>query len=214
MKTLRSATGENAGATPRDWWDWWHSYNDIFQGVDRPILGSTTRYDCNVPYCRPPSNTPIVFIYGLCSCFAKGTPVWTSSGVAPIETIQVGDLVLAQNIETGELAYKPVLETSLRPVRPMLNLDFDGEIITSTRGHLFWIVGEGWQMAKALKPGDRVHGAPQDAYLGRSQETKPADAYNLIVADFDTYFVGQHRLLVHDNTERKSGDGKLPGMSP
>jgi hypothetical protein len=216
LAVLRNATNEDHGAAPRDWWAWWRGFNEFVQNGPQPVDERTTCYDYNVPYCEPPGR-PITLIYHvqyIASCFTKGTPVWTSAGVVPIETIRPGDLVLAQHTETGELAYKPVLETTLRPTAPTVNLDFEGEIITATRGHMFWIVGEGWQMAKELRPGQRLHSVPQSAWLGRTQQSKPADAYNLVVADFNTYFVGQHRLLVHDNTERKAGDGKLPGMAP
>ncbi len=148
------------------------------------------------------------------SCFAKGTLVSTSTGLQAIDTIETGDLVLSQDIETGELAYKPVLERTERPERPMIHLVVDGETISATRGHLFWVVGQGWKMARELSPHDRLHGEPSDVRLTRSEESEPADVYNLIVADSSTYFVGEHRILVHDNTGRKAGDGKLPGMTP
>ena len=50
-----------------------------------------------------------------CSCFAPGTKVWTMTGRRPIEGIKIGDCVLAQDVESGELAYKPVLGVTIRP---------------------------------------------------------------------------------------------------
>ncbi len=44
-------------------------------------------------------------------CFVAGTTVWTISGPMPIEKNQVGELVLAQNPDNGELMYKPVIDT-------------------------------------------------------------------------------------------------------
>jgi hypothetical protein len=231
ISVLKGATGEDFGPEPRDWWDWWHEKNDILQNPSRPVEQAVAYYDYNVPYYvpstqyQPESGVTARFMpqapsqapsgpYRHCNCFLKGTPVCTSVGTVPIETIRAGDLVLAQDIETGELAYKPVLETTLRAARPMVDLNFDGETITATRGHLFWIVGDGWQMAKELAAGRRLHATPRDVALTSNREHKqPEDAYNLVVADFGTYFVGQHRLLVHDNSERKAGDGKLPGMT-
>ena len=35
-------------------------------------------------------------------------------------------------------------------------------------------------------------------------------AYNLVVADFNTYFVGDHLLLVHDNTPRRPPTVPVP----
>ena len=37
-------------------------------------------------------------------------------------------------------------------------------------------------------------------------------AYNLIVADFDSYFVGDAAILVHDNTPRQPTAAVLPGL--
>ena len=36
--------------------------------------------------------------------------------------------------------------------------------------------------------------------------------YNLIVADFNTYFIGDSRTLTHDNTTRQPNNLVLPGM--
>ena len=82
-----------------------------------------------------------------------------------------------------------------------------------TRGHKLWIVGKGWRMAMELKPRDRVHtlhGA--ETVLS----TKPADAaaaYNLLVADDGTYFVGRRAMLVHDNSPRLPTQNRLPGFT-
>ena len=55
-------------------------------------------------------------------CLLAGTPVWTASGPARVEEIQVGDLVLSQHPGTGELAYKPVLKTTVRPPGPLVEM--------------------------------------------------------------------------------------------
>ena len=52
----------------------------------------------------------------------------------------------------------------------------------------------------------------------RSRPWRPSSlearvAYNLIVADFSTYFVAERGLLVHDNTPRKPTAALLPGPS-
>lgn len=44
----------------------------------------------------------------LCGCFEEGTLVATSDGMRPIEEIEVGDLALAWNEETGEVAPQSV----------------------------------------------------------------------------------------------------------
>ena len=53
-------------------------------------------------------------------CFAAGTLVWTKTGQRPIESLEIGDLVLAQNVDTGELAYKPVIGRTVRPPKRLV----------------------------------------------------------------------------------------------
>ena len=38
------------------------------------------------------------------SCLAAGTPIWTDAGPVSVEKIKVGDRVLSQDADTGELA--------------------------------------------------------------------------------------------------------------
>ena len=72
-----------------------------------------------------------------------------------IETIKVGDRVLAQDIDTGELAYKPVLRTTVRPAKPLVRLQIGDEAIVATGGHRFWVSGEGWTKSRDLKQEER-----------------------------------------------------------
>ena len=44
-------------------------------------------------------------------CFVAGTLVLTEDGQKPIEEIEAGDTVLAEDPETGKVEYKEVLET-------------------------------------------------------------------------------------------------------
>ena len=147
------------------------------------------------------------------SCFAAGTPVWTKTGLRPIEQLEIGDLVLAQNATTGELTYKPVIARTVRPPSPLRTIAVDGEEIEATLGHPFWVVGVGWRMAKELEDGASLHGVSGSSTVGRIEPRDDAEAYNLVVADFGTYFVGKTGLLVHDNTPRQAGSGKLPGLA-
>ena len=50
---------------------------------------------------------------------------------------------------------------------------------------------------------------------GESQEVEPEGedkAYDLVVDDFNTYFVGQQGLLVHDNAFRRPTRAIVPGL--
>ena len=70
-------------------------------------------------------------------CFVAGTLVCTIDGEVPIEDIEVGDYVLAENPDTGEVDYKPVLETYEHDIYDVVYLTIDGEEFTTTEGHPF-----------------------------------------------------------------------------
>ncbi len=149
-----------------------------------------------------------------CSCFAAGTPVWTQEGPRSIEEIEVGDLVLSQDPISGTLDFRPVLQTTVRPPSAVRKITFDGETITSTLGHRFWITGHGWQMTKFLEPGFRLFGANGSLQIEAIESAGETEAFNLMVAEYHTYFVGQRRLLVHDNTIPQHSLTIVPGVQP
>ena len=91
------------------------------------------------------------------SCLLAGTLVWSDAGPRPIEQIQVGDLVLSQSPETGELAYKPVVKTTVRPPVRMVKIVFGGQALQSSGGHPFWVTGKGWVFARDLEEGVPLH---------------------------------------------------------
>jgi hypothetical protein len=206
---LRQTTGQNLGDQPTAWWNWWsldinESYDDV--PPTKPIF---IIYDGYLGY-QPPLLTSI-------SCFAPGTKVWTLTGGQAIEKVKVGDCVLAQDIESGELAYKPVLATTVRKPRPRIRVGLGNESIIATPSHPFWVLGQGWRLTKQLAVGDRLH-TPTGAVIVDRLEKLPAlpepagSTYNLVVADFNTYFVGDRGILVHDNMPRAPTAALLPGL--
>lgn len=206
---LAATTGQELGDGPHAWWDWWERYNEYSSDGEPPVYvqhyaDSTHRY-----YRAPESDYTRI---GGMSCFAAGTPVWTNTGLREIESLRIGDLVLAQNTETGELTYKPVVGRTVRPPSPIRTIKVAGEEIETTLGHPFWVAGVGWRMTKELADGAILHGVRGGATVEGIQERDDAEAYNLIVADFSTYFVGKSGLLVHDNTPRQGTSAILPGI--
>lgn len=203
-----SSTPDRTRATIRAWWDWWTQYNELHYSPERRInyFGSDATYYDYVHYNG-------VQYRESSSCFVAGTPVSTLTGLRPIELVRPGDRVLAQDPQTGELAFKTVLLTTLRPTSPTRQLRIGGELIVATRGHRFWQVGRGWQMAKQLDAPATLHGIGGALPLESAEEGDDAEAYNLVVADSHTYFVGQNRILVHDNSAPKPLLGPVPGLT-
>ncbi len=197
-------------ATTDYWWNWWADYTETYQ-PDKQVSSTTIGDGSYVSlsqyptlYRNPrtarattgPSGTSVM------ECFAAGTPVTTLTGPVAIEKLQIGDRVLSQNADTGELAYKPVFGATIRPPVATVLISTTRGDIRATRGHPFWIVGQGWRMAKEVQIGDRLHSRLGSAEITAIKPESEQPVYNLSIADFGTYFVGDGQILVHDNTPR------------
>lgn len=191
--------------TPAKAWAWWHAYN----GLAKPTSASqkelievreddieqfrTTRFRASA------------------SCFAAGTQVWTPSGAVAIETIQTGDRVLSANIDTGQLEYAIVLYPTMRTTEAKYDLTLSGgttenETIRASAGHPFWDMEHGWTTTKHLHVGAALKTIDDSVSLASSKQIAAEDplliapVYNLVVDQNHNYFVGETRLLAHDNT--------------
>jgi hypothetical protein len=198
MAVLEKTTDQHLGDDPLAWWKWWQNENDYYE---------SPKQDLYQDYHNTVSHYSFSF-----SCFAKGTPVWTKSGQRAIESLEAGDLVLSQNVDTGELGYKPVLVRTVRPPTSILKIACDGEVLNTTKGHPFWVAGTGWRMAKELDDGAVLSGLHGASKVRSIEPAGEAEAYNLVVAEFNTYFVGDSGILVHDNTPRRPTQAVLPGI--
>lgn len=221
LRCLDDVAGDGAPRTAEGWWDWWTRYNGIEVAKTKPKLQENYVEEWYVDHTyrrqRKPFREPIATVVRVQqgSCFPEGTLVITESGVAPIEQIRLGDRVLSKDVETGELAFKPVLGTTIRRPVPLLEVATENDRLLCTFGHPFWVNGEAWLMARDLEPGMRLHALVGSLLVtavnpaGRDEK-----AYNLIVADFHTYFVGNGRILSHDNTPRAPTNALVPGLMP
>jgi hypothetical protein len=213
---LAETTGENLGDTPDAWSEWWADTNEVYVPGYRPtsvtyrpsgeIITTQTHVPGEVRIWGPKG--PVHY-----SCLAAGTPVWTESGPVPVEAIRVGDRVLSQDAESGQLAYKPVLHTTIRQDAPLVKLDLLDDTITTSSGHPFWIAGHGWMKARDIGPSMHFHGAAGTTPLVASQPAGTGRVYNLIVADFHSYFVGKAAVLSHDITRRRPTEIPVPGLA-
>lgn len=199
---LRTATGQRLGDTPAEWWKWWLDHNEIYQYPEKPVVVTSRDYT--------PARSSVRVTYS--SCFMAGTKVWTMDGPQPIERIKPGEFVLSQSPASGEVTYKPVVATTVRPKSPVIEIQTDQETIRATRGHPFWVSGVGWRMTKELKPGDRLHTVTGPVEIIGAEIGREAVCYNLVVDDFSTYFVGSQKILVHDNTVRDVTPVLVPGL--
>jgi RHS repeat-associated protein len=154
-------------------------------------------------------------VRGDCGCLKAGTLVSTPEGLRPIEAIAIGDLVLAQNQETGEIAPKRVadlIRPQPKPLYALQLLDAGGEteMFEATDDHPWKVEGKGWVETADLLPGDRIDTASgADMVVTSLQKTERVEhTYNLTVADWHTFLVGEDQAVVHN-------DGPCPpSLSP
>jgi RHS repeat-associated protein len=89
-------------------------------------------------------------------CFVAGTKVLTPVGEKPIEELQVGEWVVACNPELGVVENCRILQQFERESSIVLDLLVDGETITCTPEHPFWVPERGWVEAEALQVGTQL----------------------------------------------------------
>ena len=129
------------------------------------------------------------------------------------QVLFAGDLVLSQHPTTGELTYKPVLKTTITPEGPLMKVEAGNyDTFRCTAGHLFWVSGEGWKQARELRSGAQLHTPRGTVTVSHVEDSKAEQTYNLIVADFHTYFAGERDVLCHDNTLRQPTRAIVPGV--
>jgi hypothetical protein len=232
MTALATATKQTSLVRPEDWWTWWDDQNETSYASTKSASTDYTsnyRYLPDRPYgsisiSPPPQRPPAKPVTGTItvgrgpiennhSCFVAGTRVWTVVGLCSIEKLRVGDLVLSQDTESGEIAFEPVLRTTVRQHVEVFKVHTSGPTLQCTGGHLFWVAGEGWAKTRDLKSGQTLHCATGTVQVSEVEPSEPQNTYNLVVADFDTYFVGQEKILTHDITERQPTRSIVPGLA-
>lgn len=214
FRTLRTALQVNPGSTANAWWGYWLEETEAY-ALSKPLT-SYERYevgaaepDYELDYLPP---SPRLLMHRI-SCLVKGTLIQTSTGLKAVDQITAGELVMTQHIESGALCFKPVLAATVRPAGAILSIDLGDSTVQATPGHGWFVSGKGWVRAKMLKPGMMVHTARGNIEVQAvTRNAKPEEAYNLVVADTHTYFVGEHRMLSYDNTPIVPTARPVPGF--
>lgn len=218
-KSLSTATGESIQNDPAAWWSWWNDQNGIeIQGPKQQFVNVQQRQvevGQQVPVAggsqggsQSGSQQPARH-----ECLAAGTMIMTNQGLKPVESLAIGDMVVAQDIDSGEIQLKAVLKTTVRNASQLINISVGNEVITASAGHPFWIVGEGWKMASELQTGMEIHSMQGPQRISKIEKGTFDRSYNLIVSDFASYFIGPNMLLSHDNTMREAVHEAVPGVA-
>lgn len=205
---LGRTTGMQLDNEPKEWWEWWRKYNYRSESA-KPLARKTY----NQVDQSPLTLTKATYIGAIQqSCLVAGTQVQTATGLQAVESLKVGDMVLSQDVESGEMALKPVVRTTLRSPETIYNIKTEAGEIRATGGHRWWIAGQGWVMSVKLNPEMLMHNAKGTTkILSVEEEAEPLPTHNLVVDDFHTYFVGPDRVLSFDNVDPIPSMRKVPG---
>jgi len=201
---LSKVSGQEPSLDPKYWWAWWCLHTGTVPPPKK----------CQVQRQQVPIEVQGVRTIAVRhSCLIAGTLIATDVGDIAIEKIQIGDRVLAKDLATGEIDYKPVLQTTVREPVPVRRFHVNGTSITASSGHHFWVSGDGWTKTRELEVGHPIHTATGMSRVASVEdEPTPAPVYNLVVADFHTYFVGKAMVLSHDVTPPAPTNTKVPGL--
>ncbi|PWW01521.1 intein/RHS repeat-associated protein [Hoeflea marina] len=138
-------------------------------------------------------------------CFVAGTLVDAEGGLRPIETIQAGDRVWSRDVNSGITELKKVTDLIQRHNREIWEVALvstGGQIarFETTDDHPWWIADLGWITTEEL--GDGMAATTRDGHgmlvVSVKKMYKTERTYNLTIADYETYFVGSRRVLVHN----------------
>ncbi|NEP09959.1 MAG: hypothetical protein F6K14_07000 [Symploca sp. SIO2C1] len=133
------------------------------------------------------------------SSFAAGTEVATADGEKAIESIAVGDSVLAYNEETGEVGEYAVTQLFSRIAPESIVVTVGEEAIVTTPEHEFYTVN-GWVEAEDLSVGDTLVrlGVQTATVTDLEPHQDSTRVYNFEVDEVHTYYVSGEEVLVHN----------------
>ena len=139
-------------------------------------------------------------------CFVAGTPISTKFGSVPVEKIKIGDLVWSTNPETGKTELKAVVNTFVNETTHVTHITVNGETITSTQTHPYYVADRGWILAGNLRAGDILVTLNGEYVVLEQVQHEileaPVATYNFEVEGFHTYYVGENDIFVHNKCFR------------
>lgn len=150
------------------------------------------------------------------SCFVAGVQVRTPDGPRAIESLVIGEVVLAVDVETGVLVPRPIVAVLRAQVERILVIDAGTFRIDGVSPeHPFWDpVERAWRAAGDLRVGDPLLAASGGAFHTVSitsieaQEQPGIEVYNLTVDGTPTYLAND--LVVHNKSPVDTGPVYVP----
>ena len=158
------------------------------------------------------------------ACFLAGTTVATSAGPRPIETVEVGDLVVAHDTGTGLDVVAEVAHVFVRDAPDVIDAQItyaDGtvDLLTGTPNHPFWVPAvRDYVPLGELEIGTVLHvqGGGEAILVSKTWRQGDFEVFDFEVEGLHNFYVrGEGSdaagVLVHNSTKGtfRSADGRL-----
>lgn len=108
--------------------------------------------------------------------------------------------------DTNQIAFKQVTNTFVNETSELEHIHVNGETITATPEHPFYVDKLGWRLADNLRAGDVLVLSNGEVvtveWVQHEILEQPVKVYNFEVQDYHTYFVGQNSVLVHNTCNK------------
>ena len=169
-----------------------------------------------------PTGTVVRVAGTTCGCFVAGTQVLTPDGLVEIQSLDIGDIVIARHEVTGELAPQPITALIRPPSRRIWNLsvaDDDGEValFQTTDDHPWHVSDENkFVPTRELNAGMELSTKDGRGVTIRSLEVSnfSAPTFNLTVANAHTFFVGEDGVWVHNSNPCRFNQAVVDAGNP
>jgi hypothetical protein len=146
-------------------------------------------------------------------CFIAGTKIQTRSGFKNIEEIRIEDEVNSYCQDSSRFSFNKVIRLYKNKTDIILKITLENlEVIETTLGHPFFVLGKGYLKANELTLNDKLMNEKGEKVSIQNLEMLKVDSlptYNFEVENYHSYFVSKSKILVHNTSgpielERKS----------
>ncbi|HEV3164577.1 MAG TPA: hypothetical protein VGZ22_11165, partial [Isosphaeraceae bacterium] len=189
LAALRTGCGKDLGTGRPAWARWWSLLVETLSASPPPPRESGSEGNTSRVLVEPVADVP---------SFAAETPVWTISGLRPVEDLRAGDKVLTQDTTTGALGFSAVLTIRRSASEPVKSVSAGTSTLVATELERLWVVGKGFVKVRDMKPGDAVRALGGIVRVTAIDDAKARPVHNIEVAEGRGILVGSSGILAQD----------------